>query len=210
MKKILIADDHPIVRKGLTNTIKETSDMTVAGEACNGQEALDKVLKNDFDIVVLDISMPGRSGLDILKELKTRRPKLSVLVLSIHPEEHYAVRALKAGASGYLTKESAPEELITALRKISIGKKYISSSLAEKLAFDLESGAEKQLHETLSDREYEVMCMIASGKTVKEIAKKLFLSVKTISTYRARILEKMRMKSNAELTHYAIKHKLVE
>jgi DNA-binding NarL/FixJ family response regulator len=154
--------------------------------------------------------MPGRSGLDILKELKSEKPELSVLILSMHPEEQYAVRVLKAGASGYLTKESAPEELITAIKKASKGRKYVSSSLAEKLAWYLEIDDERPLHEALSDREYEVMCMIASGKTITEIAEKLFLSVKTISTYRSRILEKMRMKSNAELTHYAIKHGLVE
>jgi DNA-binding NarL/FixJ family response regulator len=210
MIKILIADDHPVVRKGLKDIIQATSDMTVSGEASDGQEVLENVRKIDFDVVVLDIAMPGRSGLDILKELKSGKPELPVLILSIHPEDQYAVRVLKAGASGYLTKDSAPDELITAIRKVSRGKKYISASLAEKLAYDLEIGAEKPLHETLSDREYEVMCMIASGKTVKEIAEQLYLSVKTISTYRARILEKMRMKNNAELTHYAIKHELVE
>ena len=210
MIKILIADDHPVVRKGLKDIIQETSDMTVSGEAGKGQEVLENVRKIDFDVVVLDIAMPGRSGLDILKELKSEKPELPVLILSIHPEEQYAVRVLKAGASGYLTKDIAPDELITAIRKVSRGKKYISASLAEKLAYDLEIGAEKPLHETLSDREYEVMCRIASGKTAKEIAEELYLSVKTISTYRARILEKMQMKNNAELTHYAIKHKLVE
>ena len=210
MIKILIADDHPIVRKGLKEIIEVTPDMMVGDEASNGQEALEKVRKSDFDVVLLDISMPGRSGLDILKELKSEKPELSVLVLSIHPEEQYAVRVLKAGASGYLTKESAPDELIAAIRKASKGRKYVSSSLGEKLAFYLEIDAEKPLHETLSDREYEVMRMIASGKTISEIAKKLFLSVKTISTYRSRILEKMRMKSNAELTHYALKNRLVE
>ena len=210
MIKILIADDHPVVRKGLKDIIQETSDMTVSGEAGKGQEVLENVRKIDFDVVVLDIAMPGRSGLDILKELKSEKPELPVLILSIHPEEQYAVRVLKAGASGYLTKDSAPDELITAILKVSRGKKYISSSLAEKLAYDLEIGVEKPLHEALSDREYEVMCRIASGKTVKEIAEELFLSVKTISTYRARILEKMQMKSNAELTHYAIKLGLVD
>lgn len=210
MIKILIADDHPIVRKGLKDIIKETSDIEVADEACNGQEVLEKVRKGDFDLVVLDISMPGRSGLEILKELKGEKPKLSVLILSVHTEDQYAIRVLKAGASGYLTKESAPDELITAIRKASLGKKYISSSLAEKIAFDLETGTEKALHETLSDREYEVMRMIASGKTTKEIGEELFLSVKTVSTYRSRILEKMQMKNNAELIHYAIKNKLVD
>jgi len=210
MIKILIADDHPVVRKGLKEIIEENSDMVVAAEAGHGQEVLEKALKKEFDVVVLDISMPGRSGLEVLKQLKRERPKLSVLILSIHPEEHYAVRVLKAGASGYLTKESVPDELIKAIRKISTGRKYISSTLAEKLAFDLESGGEKPAHERLSDREYEVMCLIASGKTLKEIAEKLCLSAKTISTYRSRILEKMKMKNNAELTHYAIKNNLVD
>lgn len=210
MLRILIADDHPIVREGLKQILAETFDMVVADEASSGQEALDKVWKNDYDVVLLDISMPGRSGLDILKQLKSERPKLPVLILSIHPEEQYAVRALRAGASGYLTKESAPDELIVAIRKVSLSGKYVSSSLAEKLAFDLEIDTEKPIHETLSDREYQVMCMIASGKTVNEIAKELFLSVKTISTYRSRILEKMRMNNNAELIRYAIKNQLVD
>ena len=210
MIKILIADDHPVVRKGLKEIIEDIPDLAVRGEASTGHEALEKVRKGDFDLVVLDISMPGINGLDILKQLKDEKPKLPVLVLSMYPEEQYAVRVLRAGASGYLTKESAPEELITAIRKASKGRKYISSSLAEKLAFDLETGAGRPLHETLSDREYQVMRMIASGKTGKEIGEELFLSIKTISTYRARILEKMEMKSNAELTHYALKHGLVE
>jgi len=210
MIKILIADDHPVVRKGLKEIIEENSDMVVAAEAGHGQEVLEKALKKEFDVVVLDISMPGRSGLEVLKQLKRERPKLSVLILSIHPEEHYAVRVLKAGASGYLTKESVPDELIKAIRKISTGRKYVSSTLAEKLAFDLESGGEKPAHERLSDREYEVMCLIASGKALKEIAEKLCLSGKTISTYRSRILEKMKMKNNAEIIHYAIKHNLVD
>jgi len=210
MIKILIADDHPVVRKGLKDIIQETSDLIVSDEASNGQEVLEKVRKLDFDVVLLDIAMPGRSGLDILKELKSGKPEIPVLILSIHPEEQYAVRVLRAGASGYLTKDSAPDELITAILKVSRGKKYISASLAEKLAYDLEIGAEKPLHETLSDREYEVMCRIASGKTIKEIAEELYLSSKTISTYRARILEKMKMKSSAELTYYTIKHELVD
>ena len=210
MIKILIADDHPIVRQGLKQILHEAPNMVVADEASNGQEVLEKVWKNNYDVVLLDISMPGISGLDILKQLKSHKPELSVLVLTVHPEEQYAVRVLRAGASGYLTKESAPDELIKAIRKVSLGRKYVSSSLAEKLAFDLEIDSEKPLHETLSDREYEVMCMIASGKTVKEIAEELFLSIKTISTYRSRILEKMKMKSNAELIHYAIKNRLVD
>ena len=210
MIKIFIADDHEIVREGLKQIVGDTSNMLIAGEASNGHEVLNKVLKNDYDVVVLDISMPGINGLDVLKQIKSQKPKLPILVLTMHPEEQYAVRVLRAGASGYLTKESASDELITAIRKVSTGRKYVSSSLAEKLAFGLEFDSEKPLHETLSDREYQVMCMIASAKTVKEIAEELFLSAKTISTYRTRILEKMNMKNNAELTHYAIKHGLVD
>lgn len=209
MIKLLIADDHIIVREGLKKIIAESLDITVADEASNGQEVLDKVWKNDYDVVLLDISMPGRSGLDILKQLKSEQPELPVLILSMHPEEQYAVRVLKAGASGYLTKESAPDELITAIRKVASGRKYVTASLAEKLAFDLQTNTDKQLHETLSDREYQVMCMIARGKTLKEIAEELSLSTKTISTYRARLLEKMKMSNNAQLTHYAIQNKLV-
>ena len=210
MIKILVGDDHAIVREGLKQIVAETSDMVVAGVAANGQQVLDQVKENDWDLVLLDIAMPGRGGLDILKQLRSERPRLPVLMLSIYPEEQYAVRALKAGASGYLTKESAPEELIAAIRKVSQGKKYVSSSLAEKLAVYLETDTEKQVHEMLSDREYQVMLMIASGKTVKIIADELSLSVKTISTYRARTLEKMGMKNNAELTYYAVKQGLVD
>jgi two-component system invasion response regulator UvrY len=210
MIKILVADDHAIVREGLKQIISETPDMVVAAEASSTQEVLNKVWEDNYDVVLLDISMPGRGGLDVLKELKDEKPKLPVLILSIYPEEQYAMRALKAGASGYLTKESAPDELIAAIKKISQGRKYVSASLAEKLAFEMEIGTEKPPHEMLSDREYQVMCMIAEGKTIKEIAGELSLSVKTISTYRSRILEKMRMKNNAELTHYAIKNHLVE
>jgi len=210
MIKILIADDHAVVRKGLKQILAETTDIVAADEAINGQEVLEKIRKNDYDIVMLDISMPGRNGLDILKQVKNEKPEMSVLILSMHPEEQYAVRALKAGASGYLTKDSAPDELILAIRKISQGRKYITSSLAERLAFYLEVDSEKPLHEALSDREYEVMRMIASGKTVKEIAEELFLSIKTISTYRSRIMEKMGMKNNTELVHYALKNRLLD
>lgn len=209
MIEILIADDHAIVREGLKQIVAETADMVVADEATSGHEVLEKVRSNEYDVVILDISMPGRGGVDILKQLKSQRPNLPILILSMHPEEQYAVRVLKAGAAGYLTKESAPDELITAIRRVSKGRKYVSSSLAEKLAFDLERDTEKPFHEILSDREYQVMCMIASGKRVQEIAEELCLSVKTVSTYRSRILQKMKMKNNAELMHYAIKHGLV-
>lgn len=210
MIKILIADDHAIVREGLKQIVAETPDMVVADEASSGHEVLDKVRSNEYTVVVLDISMPGGDGLNILKQIKKEKLKLPVLVLSVHPEEQYAVRVLKAGAAGYLTKESAPGELISAIRRVSSGRKYVSSLLAEKLAFDLQSEGETSRHETLSDREFQVMCMIASGKRVKDIGEELCLSVKTISTYRSRILEKMRMKNSAELTHYALKHGLVE
>lgn len=209
MIKILIADDHAIVREGLKQIVAETSDMVVAGEAVNGQEVLERVRKEDWNLILLDISMPGRGGIDTLKMLKVEKPKLPVLVLSMYPEEQYAVRALKAGASGYLTKESAPEELIKAIRKVSQGRKYISEALAESLVSHVGTNSEKSLHETLSNREYQVMLMIASGKTVKEIANELSLSAKTISTNRVRALKKMGMKNNAEITYYAIKHELV-
>ena len=210
MIKILIADDHAIVREGLKRIVAETADMAVADEAISGHEVLEKVRNNEYDVVILDISMPGRGGVDILKQLKGQRPHLPILILSMHPEEQYAVRVLKAGAAGYLTKESAPDELITAIQRVSTGRKYVSSSLAEKLAFDLERDTELPYHETLSDREYQVLCMIASGKRVQEIAEELCLSVKTVSTYRSRILEKMKMRNNAELMRYAIKHGLVD
>ena len=210
MLKILIADDHPIVRRGLKQTVAETSDMVVADEASDGQEVLSKVRTGDYDVLVLDVSMPGINGMDILRQLKNEKPGLPVLMLSIHPEEQYAVRALRSGASGYLTKESAPDELVAAIRKVSMGGRYVSSSLAERLAFDLEKSGEQLPHQTLSNREYQVMCMIASGKTITEIAEELSLSDKTISTYRSRVLEKMEMKNNAELTYYAIKNKMVD
>lgn len=210
MINVMIVDDHLIVREGLKQIITESSDIRVVDEASNGTEALAKVKHAECDVLLLDISMPGRSGLEILKDLKHEAPSLSVLILTMHPEEQYAVRVLKAGASGYLTKESAPDELIEAIRKVSKGGKYISPTLAEKLAFDLEIDTGRPPHETLSDREFQVLCLIASGKTVTEIADEMVLSVKTISTYRSRILEKMRMKTNAELTYYSIKNQLVD
>ena len=210
MLKILIADDHPVFRRGLKQIIAETTDIVVADEAADGLEVLNKVKVGDFDVVLLDISMPGKTGIDVLAQLKYERPKLPVLMLSMHPEEQYAVRALRAGASGYLTKESAPDELVGAIRKVSTGGKYVSASLAEKLASIVQKEGEELPHQTLSDRELHVMCLIASGKTVSEIARELSLSVKTISTYRSRILEKMKMKNNAELTRYAINNDLTD
>jgi len=208
--RILIADDHAVVRRGLKDILTEAFGKPTVGEASGAAEALQLVRKQNWDLVILDISMPGRGGLDVLKEIKEERPRLPVLILSMHPEDQYAVRALKAGASGYLTKQSASEELVQAVKKIREGRKYISPSVAERLAFTLEKHSEKPPHEALSDREHQVLCMIASGKTVSEIAHELSLSVKTISSYRSRILEKMGMKNNAELTTYAIRNHLVD
>ncbi len=210
MIRILVADDHTVVREGLKHIIEDSSDIIVTDEAVNGKEVLNKVRKDDYDLVLLDIAMPGTTVFDILGEIKSTRPELPVLILSMYPEERYASRVLKAGTAGYLTKDSAADKLITAIQKVSRGKKYISSSLAEKLAFEsLEKATEKKTHEELSNREYEVMCTIASGRTLEEIAETLSLSPKTISTYRTRILEKMNMNSNAEIIHYAIENKLV-
>ena len=210
MIKILIADDHAVVRRGLKQIVSETRDMKVTGEAGNGAEVIEKTSKNDYDAVVLDITMPGVNGLDILKQLKQGRPRLPVLVLSVHSEEQYAVRALRAGAAGYLTKESAPDELIAALRAIARGKKYVTPSLADKLVASVGMEVDKPLHERLSDREFQVLCLIASGKRSQEIAEELFLSPKTISTFRSRILQKTGLKNNAELTYYSVKHGLVD
>jgi two-component system invasion response regulator UvrY len=211
MKKIriLIADDHPIVREGYKKILMSQPDMDVTGEAGNGQEVLDLIQKKDFDLILLDISMPGRSGLEILKELKGQKPHLPVMILSIYPEEQYAVRAFRDGASGYLTKASTPKELISAIRKVSQGGRYVTEALAEKLTYFLHGDVDKAPHEKLSDREYQVMLLIASGKTVTLIAEELCLSVKTISTYRRHILEKMQFTTNAEITMYAIQNKLL-
>ena len=210
MLSILLADDHAVVREGLKQILAELEDSVALAEASHGQEVLDKIRQNHFDIILLDISMPGQSGLEILKQIKSEKPEISVLVLSMFPEEQYAVRALKAGASGYLTKESAPQELIQAIKKIASGRKYITPSLAEKLADDFDTDYERPRHESLSDREFQVMQLLAKGKTVKDIGEELFLSIKTVSTYRTRILEKIELKNNAELIHYAIRNKLID
>ncbi len=213
MIRILVIDDHIIVHRGLREIVAEEPDMVVAGEARSGVEGLSLAQAQPWDVVVLDLSMPSRGGLEVLKELKGGHPKLPVLILSMYPEEQYAIRALQLGASGYLTKESAAEELIRAIRKVVRGGRYVSSTLAETLAgrmVAVDRLAEQPLHETLSEREFLVLRLMASGKTVADIANELALDTKTISTYRARILEKMGMKSDAELTHYAIRNKLVE
>ncbi|MFZ2949284.1 MAG: response regulator transcription factor [Desulfuromonadaceae bacterium] len=207
--RILIADDHAIYREGLKQVIGMTVNMAVVDEAANGQELLSKIQKNDYDIAILDISMPGRNGLDVLVELKNIKPKLPVLVLSMHPEEQYALRAYKSGASGYLTKGCPSEDLLDALHKISLGKKYVSSALAESLVNGLSEPKHQDILHSLSNREYQVMSMIASGKTVGKIALELALSVKTISTYRSHILSKLNMENNAELTRFVIENQLL-
>lgn len=207
--RIIIADDHAIFREGLKQVIASTVNMTVVDEAVSGQELLSKIQGNDYDMVILDISMPGRNGLDVLVEIKSTKPKLPVLVLSMHPEEQYALRAYKSGASGYLTKGSPSQELIDALNKISLGKKYVSAALAESLVTGLSDPKQLDLHHSLSNREYQVMSLIASGKTVGKIAIDLSLSVKTVSTYRAHILRKLNMKNNSELTRFVIENNLL-
>ena len=210
MIRALIADDHAVVRQGLKQILGDTPEMLVAGEAANGQEVLDKVRAETWDVVVLDISMPDRSGLDILKQLRSERPNLPVLVLSMHSEDQYAMRVLKAGASGYLTKDSAADELVKAIRKVVSGGRYVSSFLAEKLALEIGADSNKLPHETLSDREFQVLRLIAAGNSVTEIAAELYLSPKTVSTYRARLLQKMNLGTNAELIHYAIQNHLID
>ena len=210
MIKVLIADDHAVVRHGLRQILSEIPELSVVGEAENGQDALNQVRAEPWDVLVLDMSMPGRGGLDILKDVRRERPATRVLVLSMHPEDQFAMRMLKAGAAGYLTKETASEELVKAVRKVLTGGKYISATLAEKLAFDLDRDNDRPLHEKLSDREFQVIRRLAAGQTVQQIADELMLSPKTISTYRARVLEKLELKSNAELIHYAIGNKLID
>jgi two-component system, NarL family, invasion response regulator UvrY len=208
--RVLIADDHAVVRQGLKQILGDTPEMVVAGEASTGQGVLDKLRAETWDVVVLDISMPDGSGLDVLKALKAEQPRLPVLVLSMYSEDQYAMRVLKAGAAGYLTKDSAADELVKAIRKVVSGGRYVSPLLAEKLAFEIGADSGKAPHELLSDREFQVLRLIAAGKSVKEIAAELSLSVKTVSTYRVRLLEKMNLGTNAELIHYAIQNHLID
>lgn len=210
MIRILIADDHYLIREGFQKLIKQEMGMCLVAEAQNGAEVLDFVRESECDVIVLDINMPGRSGLDLLRELKDRFPRVKVLILSMNPEDRFAIRALKAGASGYITKESAPDELVKAIRKVYDGGKYVSHTLAEKLAFRLDEAHDKPLHENLSDREFQVLQRMGEGKTLHEIAEELSLGLSTISTYRTRILEKMNLRSSAEIIHYAIKNHLVD
>lgn len=212
MINVIIADDHPLVREGLKKVVDQsTIDIKVVGEASDAHELMDLLGKCETDIVILDIAMPGKSGLDVLKEIKDFYTDLPVLILSMHPEDRFAIRALKAGAAGYLTKSSISKQMVNAIRKIVIEKKrYISPNVAEQLAARVDLNSEKPLHDTLSDREYQIMCMIGSGKKINEIAKELSLSVQTVHTYRSRIKEKMDLSSNVEITRYALQHNLVD
>ena len=210
MIRVLIADDHAIVRQGLKQILSETDDLFVAGEADDGVEALLLARQTPWDVFLLDVSMPNRNGIDTLKQLKKEFPRLPVLILSMHPEEHYAVRALKAGAAGYLTKQSAPEQLVTAIRQVAQGRKFVSAAVAAELADAISSIDDKLPHERITDREYQVLTLIASGKTLTQIADVLNLGVATVSTYRARLLEKMGLRNTAELIRYGLEHGLVD
>jgi DNA-binding NarL/FixJ family response regulator len=209
MIKILIADDHTVVRRGLRQILLEGFAGAQIEEVADAEEMIKKVINAEWDVVISDLSMPGRSGLEALQQIRQINPKLPVLILSIHPEEQYALRVLKAGASGYLSKDMAPDELVNAVQRVMLGKKYITASIAEKLASVFDQDSDKSPHEYLSDREFSVLKLLASGKSVSEIAESLFLSVTTVSTYRARIMAKMNMKNNADLTLYAIENKLL-
>lgn len=210
MIKIIIADDHPIVREGLKRIIDECSDMDCVGEAANSEEVINRCREKKVDVLLLDISMPGAGFLDTLQRIKTKYPSLHVLVLSIHPEEQYAIRAIRAGAAGYLTKSHTPEQLANAIRQVYAGHKYITSKVAQELITTLENGKETELHKNLSNREFQILCMLGEGKQLTEIASLLSLSPKTIGTYRDRILDKLKLKSTGELIRYAVEHALHE
>ena len=209
MIRILIADDHSIVRRGLRQILQEGFPTAAIEEVTDAEAMIKAIIQAEWDVVISDLSMPGRSGLEALQQIKQLYPRLPVLILSIHPEEQYALRVLKAGASGYLSKDMAPDELVNAVHRVMLGKKYITASIAEKLTSVLDQDSNKPPHESLSDREFSVLKLLASGKSVSEIAESLYLSVTTVSTYRARIMAKMGMKNNADLTLYAIEYKLL-
>jgi DNA-binding NarL/FixJ family response regulator len=207
--RVLITDGHAILREGLKQIIGSGANLIVVGEAETGLQAIQRVREGGIDVLLLDISLPDRNGIEVLKVIKKECPSLAVLILTMHREDQYAIRAIKAGASGYLNKQSAPAELVNAVREIASGRKYITAVLAQELANQIAGDTERAPHDTLSDREYQTLTLIASGKTVGNIADELALSVKTISMYRSRLLQKMKMRHNAELTHYAIRHRLV-
>ncbi|GAB4115212.1 MAG: response regulator transcription factor RqpR [Sideroxydans sp.] len=210
MIKVLIADDHELIRRGLKQLLDDTDDLRVSGEAGSGMEALAMIRENRYDVVLLDISMPDKHGIDVLKQIKSLRPELPVLILSMHPEEQYALRSLKTGAAGYLNKQSAPAQLVTAIRQVAQGKKYISNELAQQLANSLSQGYQELAHQTLSNREYQTLCLLGQGKKLSEMAEIMSLSPKTVSVYRLRLLEKMKLKTNAEAIHYAISNHLID
>jgi DNA-binding NarL/FixJ family response regulator len=210
MIKILVVDDHALIRKGMKQILDNTEDLRVAGEADSGAQAIRMAQASPYDVVLLDITMPDRNGIDVLRQLKINHPQMPVLMLSMHPEEQYALRSMKAGAAGYLSKQSAPTQLVTAIRQVASGKKYISNELAEQLAEGLSQGYQELLHQTLSNREYQTLCLMASGKGLSEIADAMSLSAKTVSVYRARLLEKMKLKNNAEAVRYAINNHLID
>lgn len=210
MIKVLVADDHALIRKGLKQILDDTEDMRVTGEAESGMQALRMLEEGEYDLVLLDISLPDKNGVEVLKQIRINHPQLPVLMLSMHAEEQYAVRSMKSGASGYLNKQSAPVQLVAAIRQVASGKKYISTELAEQLANGLTEGYQELLHQTLSDREYQTLCLLASGKKLSEMAEIMSLSTKTVSVYRARLLEKMKLKTNAEAIQYAISNHLLE
>ena len=210
MIKVVIVDDHAILRRGLTQIIAESEDMEVVGEADSSAAAMRLLRERPCNVLLLDVTLPDRNGVETLKLVRKEFPKTQVLMLSMHPENQYAVRALKAGAAGYLTKQSAPAQLVSAIRQVHQGRKYVTPAVAEELAQNVDRDADQPLHQSLSNREFQTMCMIASGKSLTDIASQMSLSVKTVSVYRARVLEKMRLKNNAELTHYAIRNQLVQ
>jgi two-component system invasion response regulator UvrY len=210
MISVLIVDDHPIVRQGVMQILAETDDIRIEGEAENGDQALERCAERRWDVIILDINMPGRNGIETAKLIRERHPDATMLMLSIHSESHIAMRALKAGAAGYVTKQSVPDQLIHAIRRVHSGRRYITPELAADIADNLGRDVDRPVHELLSNREYQTLCMIASGKTLTQIADDLQISVKTVSVYRTRLLEKLRLKTNAELTHYGIKNQLVD
>ncbi len=210
MIKVLVVDDHALIRKGLKQILDDTDDLRVTGEAETGMQAIKMVQQNAYDLVLLDISMPDKHGIDVLKQLKLNQPQLQVLILSMHPEDQYAIRALKAGAAGYLNKQSATAQLVIAIRQVASGKQYISAEVAQQLAIDLTQDHQELPHKILSNREYQTLCLMASGKSLSEMADILSLSAKTVSVYRARMLEKMNLRNNAEAVRYALNHHLIE
>ena len=210
MINILVVDDHALIRKGMKQILDDTSDIRVTGEAESGQQAIKMVRENKYDIALLDITLPDKYGIDVLRQLKLQCPSLPILILSMHPDEQYAMRSIRAGAAGYMNKQSAPSQLVTAIRQVASGRKYISGELAEQLANEMANDKQEVTHQILSNREYQTLCLMAAGKSLSEMADIMSLSAKTVSVYRARMLEKMKLRNNAEAVRYAIDHHLIE